>query len=142
MAPGVRPDGVNVLLRDRQNRLLLQFRDGAAPAHPLQWDFFGGSMEKNESPEHCARRELAEELGIPAAAGELQEILALRIEGGMQYYFVYLPAIGWGDFRVLEGAGCAFFWPADLPQLARLENVKALAERMAAGTVGFPPQLE
>jgi 8-oxo-dGTP pyrophosphatase MutT (NUDIX family) len=142
MTRSQRPDGVNILLRDRQGRLLMQFRDSAAPAEPLQWDFFGGGMEDDESPEACARRELKEELGIDARPEQMHELFSLMVEAGQQYYFLYLPTVDWGDFHVNEGAGCAFFWPTDIPLLARLQNVKAIADRLAQGKVGFPPQSE
>ena len=52
-----------ILLYDEQKRILLQHRSEDAPALPGYWAFFGGAIEKVESPEQSVRREAKEELG-------------------------------------------------------------------------------
>lgn len=54
-----------VLLFDRDNRLLIYLRDDKADIpFPNYWDFFGGHLEAGETPEQALVREVKEELGI------------------------------------------------------------------------------
>jgi 8-oxo-dGTP diphosphatase len=54
-----------VLLFDRQNRLLIYLRDDKPSIpFPNHWDFFGGHLEDGEMPEQALVRETKEELGI------------------------------------------------------------------------------
>jgi 8-oxo-dGTP diphosphatase len=62
---------VLVLLVDRSGAVLLQHRDDNASASPNQWSLPGGHVERDETPEQAARRELLEETGLTADALEL-----------------------------------------------------------------------
>lgn len=52
------------VLRDKNGRVLLQHRSKTAKRIPGYWAFFGGGIEKNETPEEALKREAEEELGI------------------------------------------------------------------------------
>lgn len=54
----------------QENRVLLCQRKSSA-RYALKWEFPGGKLENNESPEECLQRELCEELGIFAEIGKL-----------------------------------------------------------------------
>ncbi len=58
-------------LRDESGRILLQHRDSGAPRCPEMWAFFGGEIERGETPERALRREAREELGIELDSPEL-----------------------------------------------------------------------
>jgi len=50
---------------ERDGRILIAQRKRTA-RHPLKWEFPGGKVEANETPEAAVVRELEEELGIRA----------------------------------------------------------------------------
>lgn len=51
-----------ILLYDDKKRFLLQHRTNNAPVFPNEYGFFGGTIEKNETPETAVIRECKEEL--------------------------------------------------------------------------------
>jgi 8-oxo-dGTP diphosphatase len=55
-------------LIERAGRLLICQRRASGP-HPLKWEFPGGKVESDETPETALARELREELGIEAEIG-------------------------------------------------------------------------
>lgn len=55
---------VSCALITRQNGQILVTQRSAVMRLPLKWEFPGGKVELNESPEDCVVREIAEELGI------------------------------------------------------------------------------
>jgi 8-oxo-dGTP diphosphatase len=57
-------------LIERNGQVLIARRKNAG-AHGRKWEFPGGKVEPNESPEECVRRELQEELGIQVEVGNL-----------------------------------------------------------------------
>jgi 8-oxo-dGTP pyrophosphatase MutT (NUDIX family) len=71
--------GAAVLIRDRQNRLLLQHRKDNQ-----MWGLIGGSMEIGESLETTARREVLEETGL-----ELDELDWFGLFSGQELIYEY-----------------------------------------------------
>ena len=53
-----------VVLVDRDNRVLIQKRAADNQLMPNYWEFPGGKMEENETPEQAIVREVKEELGV------------------------------------------------------------------------------
>jgi 8-oxo-dGTP pyrophosphatase MutT (NUDIX family) len=67
-----------VFMLTRDDRLALQLRDDKPDIHhPNMITAFGGAAEPGETPVECALRELAEETGIQARAGDLTRLGAV-----------------------------------------------------------------
>ena len=62
-----------VALFDKQGRILLAQRPEGKSMAGL-WEFPGGKIEKNESPEAALKRELAEELAITVNENQLKPL--------------------------------------------------------------------
>jgi len=58
------------VLLDGDGRLLIAKRPAGRPLAGF-WEFPGGKVENGETPEHALVRELAEEIGIDIAVGDL-----------------------------------------------------------------------
>jgi 8-oxo-dGTP diphosphatase len=55
---------------EKDGRILIAKRK-RGKQHPGKWEFPGGTLEEGETHEQCLKRELQEELAIPAEVGEL-----------------------------------------------------------------------
>jgi 8-oxo-dGTP diphosphatase len=122
------------VLIEQSRVLLTQRRAGTHLAGA--WEFPGGKVEPGEDPRAALRRELAEELGIDAVAGEIVEVTFHRYEetgnAVLLLFFEATRAAGSPDPRALDVA--AFRWaaaadldPAHFPpaDVAVLEKVRS-----------------
>ena len=75
-----RREAARVLLTDADGRVLLLKH--VPPLHVLHWAGAGGGMDEGEDPEQALRRELAEELAVPAG-------IVLQGAGAWRHVFKY-----------------------------------------------------
>ncbi len=54
-----------------KNNCVLLARRGTGQTLEGYWEFPGGKIENNETPQECLERELSEELGVMATAGKI-----------------------------------------------------------------------
>ncbi len=60
---------VTAAILKKDNKILIAKRKEGHLAN--KWEFPGGKLESNESPEECLKRELREEFGIDTKIGKL-----------------------------------------------------------------------
>jgi 8-oxo-dGTP diphosphatase len=125
---------VAALIQRRGRLLICQRRAG--DAFPLQWEFPGGKVQPGETPRAALRRELRQELGVPAAIGrEVHRTRhryrspSLRVE--LLFFRAFLPA----RVRVRNLQFARILWerPALLPRYHFLPADRELVRRLAGG---------
>lgn len=115
-------------------RIALQERDDRPDVvNPGRVTTFGGLAEGNESPLEAARRELHEELGITATAGQLADVAVLEKtedDGSPTRCVIYsLRVPDLTVLQVAEGVGALVGLPAELLADPRLTEVCSRAVR-------------
>lgn len=123
---------VALALRDGEGRLLLQKRL-PGKHHEGLWEFPGGKVETGETPRLALCREIAEELAITIAAGDLVPALVaddgadgrivLILYTATRWRGAVLPLDGqeWGWFTFEQARSLALA-PMDADFLQRLAN--------------------
>lgn len=79
---------------ERDGKVLV-CRRRADQAHPLKWEFPGGKIEGEESPEAALIRELREELGIECQAGEEITRYEFAYPWKKPILLIFLRVAGW-----------------------------------------------
>lgn len=101
---------------------------------PLKWEFPGGKIEPNETPQQALRRELTEELGIVAEIGPLVETVRHSYTPGVVIELHFFCVTRWsGEIRNLIFHEVRWVKRTGMPELDFLEADTSLVQRIAAG---------
>ncbi|GAA2669046.1 MULTISPECIES: MFS transporter [Actinosynnema] len=86
------PEGVQIILVNSRNAVLLQLRDDKPDIpHPNTWCIPGGHLDPGETPRQAATRELHEEMGLTIPAHHLHHITSTRRAYGYEHtYWTHL----------------------------------------------------
>lgn len=100
-----------VLIR---NGLVLAAQRGGTGALAGAWEFPGGKIEPEETPEYALRRELQEELLVDAVIGEHVETTTHEYEFGVVTLSTYYATLQGGEPVLTEHAEVRWLAPSDL----------------------------
>ncbi len=107
-------NGVAIILFDKNKKILLQHRDNNASVFPNKWGFFGGRIEKEETPLDAVKRECMEELGYKLENPKL--ILKKNVDEREFHIFIekFNPS---KKLTLKEGNGMSWFEIKDLKKI-------------------------
>lgn len=126
--------GVGIVAFDADERILL-LRHVFHPKAP--WGLPGGIMERRESPEACARRELWEETGLEVELGPV--VLAYREPNLDHIGLVYAARILPGPIRLSsEIIEARWYHPADMPTPLRPYDRKGIGAALEHNGMSTP----
>lgn len=119
-----------VLIRD--GNVLVAKRNEGSHLEGL-WEFPGGKLESNESPEDCLAREFREEIGVEIEVGTILEVVYHRYPEKNVLLLFYSCRLRSGEPKPLDVAELAWTPKADLLDLdwvpADRPFVKRLSEK-------------
>ncbi len=114
---------------ERDGRILIAQRKRTG-RHPLKWEFPGGKVEPGEAPAAAVARELSEELGITAEAGEQLDAYDVRYaEGPLTHLLFYRVTVFTGEPRNLDCEQILWERPELLRDYDFLEGDRRFLER-------------
>ena len=106
---------VAALMRRQGKVLVGQRPDGASLART--WEFPGGKIELNESPEEALHRELKEELGVDAEVGDLK-FASTHTYGKTGILFLFYEVKFWkGQTKTQQHLELKWVSPKELKEL-------------------------
>ncbi|HNU79873.1 MAG TPA: 8-oxo-dGTP diphosphatase MutT [Bacillota bacterium] len=101
-----------------------------------KWEFPGGKLEPDETPEECIIREIKEEMDIDIEVDDIYKVVKFKYEEKDILLLCYLCRIIKGDLKAIECNDFRWvtkdelpgfdFVPADLPIVEKLINDKRL----------------
>lgn len=100
-----------------------------------KWEFPGGKVEKDESPEAALARELKEELDVVVAQEDMEPFWFLSHDYVAEFGFhllmpVYLVRRWQGEAKAMEHAAIHWAKPADMHTRPMIEADAELVERL------------
>jgi mutator protein MutT len=102
-----------IILYNKDKKILLQHRTDDAPYAPRKWGFFGGRIEKGETPKEAVVRECFEELNYKLKSPKLiyekvvygvlkQHIFIEKYDGKQKLILNEGKGMGWFDFNEID----------------------------------------
>jgi len=99
------------------NHKVLVVQRSATMNMPLKWEFPGGKVEPNESPEDCIKREIMEELNIQISPKKMLPPINFDYPTISIYLIPFLSIIDGGVLQLKEHAKFLWLTKNELPYL-------------------------
>lgn len=119
-----------------QEGVVLCAQRGPAGALPGMWEFPGGKIEADETPQEALRREIEEELDCTIEVGDKIATTTHEYEFGVVTLTTYYATLVAGQPTTSEHAELRWLAPADLPTLewapADIPAVELISAGLAA----------
>ena len=114
--------------------MVLTVQRGPGKALPGKWEFPGGKIEPNESPEHALARELSEELLCDATVGDFVTTTEFEYSFGTVVLSTYFCELGSAPPQLTEHSDMLWLPPEDLHSLdwapADIPAVELIQEKL------------
>jgi len=94
------------------------------------WEFPGGKLERDETPEECLARELFEELGIRARVGRYLGSVCYSSPGFAIELIAYAASPLAGSFHLQDHEEVRWVSPSEVSHFALTEPDKLLLEKL------------
>ena len=121
-------DVVCAIIRDKKNRILCVQRGRGSLKG--KWEFAGGKVEENETPQQACERELLEELEITVTAGEVVFTNEIQIQDKV-YNLLFIEAeILSGEITLKEHKEARWVEKDSLHELDWLEGDIPMVDRL------------
>ena len=118
------------ILYTTAGRILLQHRTPDAFSLPNYWAFFGGGIERGESPEQALEREALEELSYQVR--NPRYLMAQTVRDSQDESIKYVFVEQYQDQPLVLGEGQAMGWfsPDETYELKMIEHDRVVVERI------------
>jgi 8-oxo-dGTP diphosphatase len=126
------PTVVTAAVIERDGKVLCARRRPGLVAAGL-WEFPGGKLEAGEDPRRGLERELREELGVEARAGDL--LCAVPFAGATASFelLVFLTEILDGEFRLTDHDEVRWLAPAEMEESLFSKPDRPVVRKLAGG---------
>lgn len=117
--------------------LVLAAQRSAMMSLPLKWEFPGGKIHQDESPEECLRREIAEEMSVQISIGNSLPPSTHNYPAFSITLYPFVCSIESGEIILAEHAAIAWLVPEQLHTLDWAEADIPVVKTYLAKTLDF-----
>jgi len=125
----MKPLIVTAAILRNNGKILITRRPNGKP-HADMWEFPGGKLSQNESPEECLRREIREELALLIEVKSIFEVAYYRYEWGPVLILAYECLSIGGEIRNIEVAEHRWVYPTELTDFPILPADRPIIEKL------------